>query len=77
MNIALIAATSKEIQPTLTYLSERIYLRRHQRVEVIITGVGQMNTTYCLTKQFAKDNPPWQYRPELRVPFILFMLQAW
>jgi len=57
MNIALIAATSKEIQPTLTYLSERIYLRRHQKVETIITGVGQMNTTYCLTKQFAKDKP--------------------
>lgn len=57
MNIALIAATSKEIQPTLTYLSERIYLRRHQKVETIITGVGMMNTTYCLTKQFAKDKP--------------------
>ncbi len=57
MNIALIAATTKEIQPTLTYLSERIYLRRHQRVETIITGVGLMNTTYCLTKQFARDKP--------------------
>ena len=57
MNIALIAATRKEIQPTLTYLSERIYLRRHQRVEIIITGVGLMNTTYCLAKQFARDKP--------------------
>jgi futalosine hydrolase len=57
MNIALIAATRKEIQPTLTYLSERIYLRRHQRVEIIITGVGLMNTTYCLTKEFSRDKP--------------------
>ena len=57
MNIALIAATRKEILPTLTYLSERIYLRKHQKVEPIITGVGLMNTTYCLTKQFSKEKP--------------------
>jgi futalosine hydrolase len=57
MNIALIAATRKEIQPTMTYLSERIYLRRHQRVEIIITGVGLMNTTYCLAKQFSREKP--------------------
>jgi futalosine hydrolase len=57
MNIALIAATRKEILPTLTYLSERIYLRKHQKVEPIITGVGLMNTTYCLTKQFSREKP--------------------
>ena len=57
MNIALIAATRKEIQPTLTYLNERIYLRRHQRVETIITGVGLMNTTYSLAKHFTREKP--------------------
>ncbi len=57
MNIALVAATKKEIQPTLTYLNERIYLRRHQKVESIITGVGLMNTTYTLAKHFAREKP--------------------
>jgi futalosine hydrolase len=57
MNIALIAATRKEIQPTLTYLNERIYLRKHQRVETIITGVGMMNTTYTLAKYFTREKP--------------------
>lgn len=57
MNIALVAATRMEIQPTLHYLSERIYLRKHQRVDPIITGVGMMNTTYCLTKKFSTDRP--------------------
>ena len=57
MNIALVAATRMEIQPTLHYLSERIYLRRHQRVDTVITGVGMMNTTYCLTKKFLADRP--------------------
>jgi futalosine hydrolase len=57
MNIALVAATKQEIQPTLTYLNERIYLRRHQRVETIITGVGLMNTTYTLTRHFAREKP--------------------
>jgi futalosine hydrolase len=57
MNIALIAATKKEIQPTLTYLNERIYLRKHQRVETVITGVGLMNTTYALAKHFSREKP--------------------
>jgi len=57
MNIALVAATKMEIAPTLRYLSERIYLRRHQRIETIITGVGMMNTAYCLTKKFVLEPP--------------------
>jgi futalosine hydrolase len=57
MNIVLVAATKKEIQPMLTYLNERIYLRKHQRVETVITGVGMMNTTYALAKYFAREKP--------------------
>jgi futalosine hydrolase len=57
MNIALVAATKMEIQPTLRYLSERMYLRKHQRIDIIITGVGMMNTAYCLTKKFVQDAP--------------------
>lgn len=57
MKIALVAATSMEIQPTLEYLSERIYLRKHQRVESVITGVGMLGTSYLLTRKFMKEPP--------------------
>jgi futalosine hydrolase len=61
MNIVLVTATRKEIEPLLLYLSERIYLRKHQKVEIVTTGVGMMNTAYCLAKQFA------QYKPTLAI----------
>lgn len=57
MNITLVAATRMEILPTLQYLSERIYLRKHQHVETLFTGVGVMNATYQLTRAFAKRPP--------------------
>ncbi len=57
MNITLVAATRMEIEPTLLYLSERIYLRRHQRVDTLVTGVGMMNTTYQLTRAFSRQKP--------------------
>ncbi len=61
MNIVLVAATRKEIEPVTQYLSERIYLRKHQKVEIITTGVGMMNTAYCLAKHFS------QYKPTLAI----------
>jgi|LakMenE01Jun11ns_1017448.scaffolds.fasta_scaffold9944781_3 futalosine hydrolase len=61
MNIVLVTATRKEIEPLLQYLTERIYLRKHQKVDIVTTGVGMMNTAYCLAKQFA------QYRPTLAI----------
>ncbi|HEX5669220.1 MAG TPA: futalosine hydrolase [Chitinophagaceae bacterium] len=55
MNILLIAATRKEIEPLIHYLSERIYLRKNQRVDVVVAGVGMMDTTYCLAKKFTQN----------------------
>jgi futalosine hydrolase len=57
MKIALVAATRQEILPTLDYLAERLYLKTHHRFNTIITGVGVINTTYTLTKAFAKEKP--------------------
>ncbi len=54
MNILLIAATRKEIEPLIHYLSERIYLRKNQRVDVVVAGVGMMDTTYTLAKKFSQ-----------------------
>lgn len=55
MNILLIAATRKEIEPLIHYLSERIYLRKNQRVDVVVAGVGMMDTTYCLAKKISQN----------------------
>lgn len=57
MNITLVAATRMEIAPTLHYLSERIYLRKHQHIDTLITGVGVVNATYQLTRAFTKRPP--------------------
>jgi futalosine hydrolase len=55
MNILLIAATRKEIEPVIHYLSERIYLRKNQHVDVVVAGVGLMDTTYALTKKITRN----------------------
>lgn len=55
MNILLIAATRKEIEPVIHYLSERIYLRKNQHVDVVVAGVGMMDTTYSLAKKFTRN----------------------
>jgi futalosine hydrolase len=57
MNIVLAAATRKEIEPVIRYLNERIYLRKHQSVDVVATGVGLMNATYALTRKFCRERP--------------------
>lgn len=57
MNIVLAAATRREIEPVIHYLNERIYLRKHQSVDVVTTGVGMMNTTYALTRKVCTDKP--------------------
>lgn len=57
MNIVLAAATRREIEPVIHYLNERIYLRKHQSVDVLTTGVGMMNTTYALTRKVCTDKP--------------------
>lgn len=57
MKILLVAATKLEIEPVQHYLAERLYLRKHQQVDVLITGVGSMATTYALAKQIHFQKP--------------------
>ncbi|MDX2046038.1 MAG: futalosine hydrolase [Chitinophagaceae bacterium] len=57
MKIALVAATHKEIEPALEYLSERLFLKTRHRFTTVVTGVGMINTTYTLTKKFAVEKP--------------------
>jgi len=57
MRILLVAATEKEIGPTIRYLAEQLNLPKELQVEFLFTGVGSMATTYALMRQFLKEIP--------------------
>jgi futalosine hydrolase len=57
MRILLVAATQKEIEPTVRYLAERLYLPRQLRVELLFTGVGSMATTHAVMRQLSENRP--------------------
>jgi futalosine hydrolase len=48
--ILLVSATSLEIQPTIDFLKEN----PNPNVEVLVTGIGMMATTFALTKRLSK-----------------------
>ncbi|RYF85725.1 MAG: futalosine hydrolase [Chitinophagaceae bacterium] len=55
MKILLCAATEMEISPTIQYLS-----RQNQKiVEVVVTGVGLMTSTYAITKAISLHQPDY------------------
>ena len=51
MYILLIAATKFEIAPILQVLGKEQYLINGHEIGILITGVGQVNATYHLTKK--------------------------
>lgn len=57
MDILIVAATEHEVAITRRYLSEKIYQRRDCNVQILITGVGLVNTTYILSKYLSKNKP--------------------
>ena len=53
MQLLLCASTEFEIKPTIDFIrSENI-----QNIEILITGVGVMATTFALTKKIANSRP--------------------
>jgi len=54
MSILLIAATTFEIEPTLQLLENKGFVIDDTEVDVLITGIGPVNTTYLLTVALAK-----------------------
>ena len=58
MYLLLTAATAAEIQPVIDYLAKKSnsYLQPH-KVDILITGVGAVATTYSLTKQSIIKRP--------------------
>lgn len=66
MKILLVAATSAEIAPFLDFLKSRhlflaanLYRTSHHEIEIIITGVGMVATTFQLTKKLAHHHYDW------------------
>lgn len=57
MYILLVAATKFEIQPTITLLEMKQYKLNNHIIEILITGVGQVSTTYLLTLNFLNKKP--------------------
>ncbi len=57
MRIAVVTATELEMQPIRAYLSERLYLRRHHRFDLWVSGVGIMHTTHALSGLFSGEKP--------------------
>ena len=57
MYILLIAATKFEILPTLTLLERQPQHFSDHTISVLITGVGQINTTYNLTTNLINKKP--------------------
>jgi len=54
MNILVIAATAKEIEPFLRYYRNEQNL---PGIDIVITGIGLTSTTYHLTKQLQLKRP--------------------
>jgi len=54
MNILLIAATAKEIEPFFEYYRNT---KKAQNIDILITGIGLMATTYRLLKQLQLKRP--------------------
>lgn len=57
MHILLVSATKFEVEPTLAALEKNINGLLNNTVDVLITGVGQVNTTYLLTKKLLTNKP--------------------
>ena len=57
MYLLLTAATVAEIQPSVDFLEKNNFTLQSHRVEVLVTGVGAVATTYFLTSNIRNHRP--------------------
>lgn len=57
MNCLLVSATANEISPFLTRFQSGENLPENTSIDILISGVGIMATTYSLTRQFSLKRP--------------------
>lgn len=55
MHLLLTAATAAEIQPVIDWLQKKEFLSHH--IDVLITGIGSVATTYSLAKAIHEKKP--------------------
>jgi futalosine hydrolase len=57
MNCLIVAATPIEISPLLKELKAGKFNKKNLEIDVLITGIGLISTTYALSKQFCIKRP--------------------
>ena len=57
MDIAILAATEREMQPVEKAIGERLHSLRHHGFRFVVTGVGLMHSTHTMTRAFAAHRP--------------------
>ena len=68
-HIAIVAATAMEIQPLLSYLEDNavklrpnVFRWNDQEIEILLTGIGILNSTYSMMDYLSKDAPVAWYQ---------------
>lgn len=59
MHILLVAATKPEIAPAIDFLHAQQYRFNDHHIDILITGIGSVHTTYALTSAIYKNRPDY------------------
>jgi futalosine hydrolase len=59
MKVVIVAATSLEIQPLINYLASHQNSGNQKYVEVLVTGIGSLISTYYLTRFLSVQQPDY------------------
>jgi futalosine hydrolase len=59
MKVLLTAATAMEIAPAIEALTQSGFIQGNNEVDVLITGLGQVTTTWMLTNAIHTQQPHW------------------
>jgi futalosine hydrolase len=57
MYILLIAATGNEIQAATDYFKKKLDVAKNREIEILLTGIGSVSTTYFLTRKIQGRRP--------------------
>lgn len=59
MYILLVAATKTEIEPTIQFLREQHFVCNNNEIDVLITGLGSISTTWLLGYNINNERPDY------------------
>src|SRR5215475_7187706 len=70
MYILLVAATTLEIQPTIDYLQKHSFRCQGNDIDVLISGVGSISTTYLLMQSINGKRPAYMLQAGIAGSFL-------